>query len=359
MSRCGHLRRGSVGRMEGAEERPGEATEAVFSIPHIVKGFTVPEGGQLALAGYLESWTEFAARDVSAKVGILEKYLHGTNGEHYSTVQSMIIYERDNDLLTSSDRPSGARTLLRLHRALDYASEFVKELGNTSAENNFGRRVSEIYLSTLGRFNNKILAKTVSGLLLLLPPRKTMLQRMNEAAALTHSSLLRQASGVTVDASLQLLHRVLRARLDFSEQYRKQLNDAIDLLEYCTAVIHSPEQHDNIWQHFVISRAEMETLKDQLKDLNMLMTYAYTTLENAAMTAFMSGVEFTASAAQQAIDNARAKMEIDTKQNLALELQYVQRHTRYIEASQKVIDETEKASEDTEQIEDDLKENED
>ncbi|XP_069179280.1 diablo IAP-binding mitochondrial protein-like [Procambarus clarkii] len=182
---------------------------------------------------------------------------------------------------------------------------------------------------------------------------------MNEAAALTHSSLLRQASGVTVDASLQLLHRVLRARLDFSEQYRKQLNDAIDLLEYCTAVIHSPEQHDNIWQHFVISRAEMETLKDQLKDLNMLMTYAYTTLENAAMTAFMSGVEFTASAAQQAIDNARVKMEIDTKQNLALELQYVQRHTRYIEASQKVIDETEKASEDTEQIEDDLKENED
>ncbi|XP_069178620.1 ceramide-1-phosphate transfer protein isoform X3 [Procambarus clarkii] len=202
MSRCGHLRRGSVGRMEGAEERPGEATEAVFSIPHIVKGFTVPEGGQLALAGYLESWTEFAARDVSAKVGILEKYLHGTNGEHYSTVQSMIIYERDNDLLTSSDRPSGARTLLRLHRALDYASEFVKELGNTSAENNFGRRVSEIYLSTLGRFNNKILAKTVSGLLLLLPPRKTMLQRIARGNTEVERELLRQFPMMSESMSL-------------------------------------------------------------------------------------------------------------------------------------------------------------
>ncbi|XP_069178627.1 ceramide-1-phosphate transfer protein-like [Procambarus clarkii] len=201
--------------MEGAEERPGEATEAVFSIPHIVKGFTVPEGGQLALAGYLESWTEvnkffdvlgpffqFVARDVSAKVGILEKYLHGTNGERYSTVQSMIIYERDNGLLISSDRPSGARTLLRLHRGLDYASEFVKELGNTSVENNFGRRVSEIYLSTLGRLQNKILAKTISGLLLLLPPRKTLLQRISKRNIEVERELLRQFPMMSESMSL-------------------------------------------------------------------------------------------------------------------------------------------------------------
>lgn len=176
---------------------------------------------------------------------------------------------------------------------------------------------------------------------------------LNEAAALTHSSLLRQASGVTVDASLQLLHRVLRARLDFSAQYRKQLNDVIDLLEYCTSVLHSPEQHDNIWGRLVVSRAEMESLKDHLKDLNILMTYAYTTLENAAMTAFISGVEFTASAAQQAINSAKAELENDTKQNLALELQYVHTHTKYIEASHKLMEEAEASSEEGAEVSDD------
>ncbi|KAG7161380.1 uncharacterized protein LOC121875154 isoform X1 [Homarus americanus] len=168
---------------------------------------------------------------------------------------------------------------------------------------------------------------------------------MNEAAALTHTSLLRQASGVTVDASLQLLHRVLRARLDFSTHYRKQLNDVIDLLEYCTSSLHNQERHDAIWESLVISRVKMESLKDQLKDLNILVNYVFTTLENAAMAAFISGVEFTASAAQQAIDSAKLELENDTKQNLALEMQYLQTHTQHIEASQKVQEEIEKRKE--------------
>lgn len=48
----------------------------------------------------------------------------------------------------------------------------------------------------------------------------TRFPQMNEVAALTHASLLKQASGVAVDGALQLLHRTLRATLDFSSQYR-------------------------------------------------------------------------------------------------------------------------------------------
>ncbi|XP_071523432.1 diablo IAP-binding mitochondrial protein-like isoform X2 [Panulirus ornatus] len=168
---------------------------------------------------------------------------------------------------------------------------------------------------------------------------------MNEIAALTHSSLLRQASGLTVDASLQLLHRALRATLDFSSQYRKQLNEVIDLMEWCTVTLRNPEQHDKMWERLVASRSQMDSLKQQLKDLNILMNYAYTTLENAAMTAFISGVEFTASAAQQAIDSAKLELENDAKQNMALEVQYVHTHTRYIEVSQKVLEEIERSAE--------------
>ena len=44
--------------------------------------------------------------------------------------------------------------------------------------------------------------------------------QMNEVAALTHTALLKQASGVAVDAATQLLHRTLLATMDFSQQHR-------------------------------------------------------------------------------------------------------------------------------------------
>ncbi|XP_042869229.1 uncharacterized protein LOC122251382 [Penaeus japonicus] len=178
---------------------------------------------------------------------------------------------------------------------------------------------------------------------------------MNEAAALTHTSLLRQASGVMADASMQLLQRTLRAILDFSSEYRKQLNELISLLEYCTATLRNPVQHDEIWDVLVATRSEMDSLKQQLKDLSILMSYAYAGLENAGMAAFMNGIEFTASSAQQAIDSAKIELENNTMKNEALEQQYNNAYAQYIEASQKIVEEMESAQEDESSDEDEEK----
>ncbi|KAG0728189.1 hypothetical protein GWK47_003795 [Chionoecetes opilio] len=88
---------------------------------------------------------------------------------------------------------------------------------------------------------------------------------MNEAAALTHTSLLRQASGVAVDAGVQLIHRTLRATLDFSQLHRKQLQEVLDMLEYCTTMLRHTEEHDRIWQLLVEARARQQSLKQQLQ----------------------------------------------------------------------------------------------
>ncbi|ROT71165.1 hypothetical protein C7M84_010530 [Penaeus vannamei] len=168
---------------------------------------------------------------------------------------------------------------------------------------------------------------------------------MNEAAALTHTSLLRQASGVMADASLQLLQRTLRAILDFSSEYRKQLNELISLLEYCTSTLRNPIQHDEFWDLLVAARSEMESLKHQLKDLSILMSYAYAGLESAAMAAFINGIECTAASAQQAIDSAKVELENNAAKNLALEMQYNSAYAQYIEASQKMVEEMESAQE--------------
>ncbi|XP_063607395.1 uncharacterized protein LOC134782014 [Penaeus indicus] len=181
---------------------------------------------------------------------------------------------------------------------------------------------------------------------------------MNEAAALTHTSLLRQASGVMADASMQLLQRTLRAILDFSSEYRKQLNELISLLEYCTATLRSPIQHDEFWDLLVAVRTEMDSLKQQLKDLSILMSYAFAGLESAAMAAFMNGIECTASSAQQAIDSAKVELENNAAKNLALEMQYNNAYAQYIEASQKMLEEMESAQEDEGSVENEEKANE-
>lgn len=175
---------------------------------------------------------------------------------------------------------------------------------------------------------------------------------MNEVASLTHTSLLKQASGVAVDSAMQLLHRTLRATLDFSQQHRKQLQEVIDLLEYCTAMLRRPEEHDRLWELLVAARTQTDSLKQQLKDLNLLLTYACAAVENTAMAAYISGGEFSASAARQMTDSAKVELATDERKTEALELQYTRANIRYIEAAQQVMDEAKAGEGDGDDTED-------
>lgn len=61
----------------------------------------------------------FVSSDVKEKVEILEKLRnHQDHGEQFESIQKMMDYERDGNLLSKKDYVSGCRTLLRLHRGL-------------------------------------------------------------------------------------------------------------------------------------------------------------------------------------------------------------------------------------------------
>ena len=96
----------------------------------------------LALLGSVFGWV---GSDVYAKITTLEAYLAGDQKEHYQKIKTMIDYEVcisakkplirmfnslqvKNNLIKSKkkDDPSGSRTLLRLHRALEYIIEFTQ-----------------------------------------------------------------------------------------------------------------------------------------------------------------------------------------------------------------------------------------
>ncbi|OTF76012.1 glycolipid transfer protein domain-containing protein 1-like, partial [Euroglyphus maynei] len=70
----------------------------------------------------------FVTKDVHSKIEILESYANDDNhGDHYRTIAMMIDFERNQNLLIDQKRPSGSRTLLRLHRALEFISIFLME----------------------------------------------------------------------------------------------------------------------------------------------------------------------------------------------------------------------------------------
>ncbi|XP_050698224.1 ceramide-1-phosphate transfer protein-like isoform X2 [Eriocheir sinensis] len=180
-------------RENGVGPDPALPQDLVFDLQLVLNGFSDCRGedGQLYLDAYLRAYSElnkflqllgtvfnFVSHDIQKKVTILQCYRKGGAGDYYYSIQSMIEYEQENNLLTSSDRQSGSRTLLRLHRGLEFISGFMAELHKASDTAGLGSPSSELYGRTLAKHHNWVLAKTVGAVLLMMPNKQTIIERM-------------------------------------------------------------------------------------------------------------------------------------------------------------------------------------
>lgn len=70
----------------------------------------------------------FVSSDLKEKIQILNDLIN-KDDQNYTTIKSMIQYEKESKILDKGDCTNGARTLLRLHRGLGitmYENFFVK-----------------------------------------------------------------------------------------------------------------------------------------------------------------------------------------------------------------------------------------
>ena len=126
----------------------------------------------------LGSVFSFVASDVTSKIEILEKYRSDTEvGQHYQTFQSMIKYEHENNLLKDKRRPSGARTALRLHRALKFFADFMRELSALEDECGSGPVARDCYKKTLAKFHPWYIQKSASLAMYALPTRQQLIEK--------------------------------------------------------------------------------------------------------------------------------------------------------------------------------------
>ncbi|XP_018577644.1 ceramide-1-phosphate transfer protein isoform X2 [Anoplophora glabripennis] len=151
------------------------------------------EEDDIHLQFYLESFEElnkfftlmgtvfgFVSKDLKAKMDILNEFLKDSNkSENFITVKKMIEYEKQNELLNKKGYTSGSRTLLRLHRGLDFIQLFLKKLGDLRDEESTSSACREAYDQTLAKHHPFVIRNGAKVAIYTLPTREILLKKVN------------------------------------------------------------------------------------------------------------------------------------------------------------------------------------
>ncbi|KFM61554.1 Glycolipid transfer protein domain-containing protein 1, partial [Stegodyphus mimosarum] len=119
----------------------------------------------------------FVASDIISKVNILEEYRRSENANEYATVQSMIEYESSNGITEDTSRPSGSRTLLRLHRSLEFIMSFMRDFSTADADAKSSTIAQKCYKETLSRYHPWLIQKGAYFAMYTLPARQQFIER--------------------------------------------------------------------------------------------------------------------------------------------------------------------------------------
>ncbi|XP_033764378.1 ceramide-1-phosphate transfer protein-like [Pecten maximus] len=130
------------------------------------------------LFGILGSIFGFVVSDVVEKIEILRDYRKSPEGEHYKSIQSMISYEVEKKTTDNKKKASGARTLLRLHRAMEFTAQLMTDVRNAEEGAKMSSITATAYNATLSKYHPWLIRKGVSVATYTLPSRKQLLEKI-------------------------------------------------------------------------------------------------------------------------------------------------------------------------------------
>ena len=122
----------------------------------------------------------FVTSDVVAKLQTLEEYLNSEEGEHYETIHSMVEYELGSNpnLRTSGKKEAtGARTLLRLHRALNFCSKLSEGVANVKMDEKMSTMAWDVYNEALAPYHMWLIRKGVGVAMYALPTKQNLYEK--------------------------------------------------------------------------------------------------------------------------------------------------------------------------------------
>ncbi|CAG9537770.1 unnamed protein product [Cercopithifilaria johnstoni] len=145
----------------------------------------------------------FVEKDLLEKEKILHE-LHAADPAHYDTVNSMVSWE------CRSGAPSekGSRTLLRLHRALLFIVDFLKNLKDSREGDQISALCQESYDSTLSKHHSWIVRKLVGVAIHFLSSRDYLLNVLVNERSPQYEHEVKQAITKLIDVTEKVFHRL-------------------------------------------------------------------------------------------------------------------------------------------------------
>ncbi|WAR13851.1 CPTP-like protein [Mya arenaria] len=149
------------------------------------------EDGTICLENYVTAYYEiskllklmgtvfgFVKSDVDEKIEILQEFRKSDIGDKYKTIQGMIEYEVETKTTNNKKKASGARTLLRLHRALEFIVDLFKALKESGEHDKMSAITSKSYYRTLSKHHPWLIRKGVDVAVYTLPSRKHFIEKL-------------------------------------------------------------------------------------------------------------------------------------------------------------------------------------
>ncbi|RZF37044.1 hypothetical protein LSTR_LSTR017255, partial [Laodelphax striatellus] len=120
----------------------------------------------------------FVGSEIKSKMEILVSLKKADENNYFKTMKSMVEYEMKNNLLSDKNYISGSRTLLRLHRGLDFLRQFLERVGNLENHESTNNVGQEVYAATLAKYHSWLVRKGASMAMYVLPTREVLLQKV-------------------------------------------------------------------------------------------------------------------------------------------------------------------------------------
>ncbi|CAG9854685.1 unnamed protein product [Phyllotreta striolata] len=119
----------------------------------------------------------FVSKDLKDKMDLLKELLSHSE-KNFTSTKEMIEYEKNNDLLKKKGYTSGSRTVLRLHRGLDFMKLFLKKLGDLKDDESTCASCKEAYEQTLAKHHPFIIRSGAYVAMYSLPTRGVLLAQV-------------------------------------------------------------------------------------------------------------------------------------------------------------------------------------
>uniref|UniRef100_A0A0K8TQX9 Putative cytoplasm n=1 Tax=Tabanus bromius TaxID=304241 RepID=A0A0K8TQX9_TABBR len=120
----------------------------------------------------------FVSSDLKQKIEILEEFRKKDNGDKFYSIKTMMDYEKAAGLLVKTDYVSGSRTLLRLHRGLDFIREFLKSVGGLQNNDKTCHACQAAYNGTLAKYHPWLVRKGANVAMYAMPTREQLLKKV-------------------------------------------------------------------------------------------------------------------------------------------------------------------------------------